>query len=309
LSIFSSQHLSKKYLSKYVLQDVSFTLSAGHFYILMAPNGAGKSTVLRLIMGLERPTAGTMSFLGSAPDQDGIPFHLRGQIGLVAETVEYDPSASLMRFLKFYAGLFPTYDLTWLCAMAQVRNIDLTQKFQKLSRGQKMQIILLAELAKRPKLLLIDEITSVLDPYSRAFYLNLLSEFTRQGGTVLLTTNVIHEVESSASDLLILRDGKVAWEAPISSIFEQFTKIMVAETLTEEVRSRFLVHKFYPLDRLQSEGRWMSILVGPSAALPLISLPYVKIHMGAEDLFKYFFQSSTEPTAEKKAEAYDLRAA
>ncbi|MBI2519640.1 MAG: ABC transporter ATP-binding protein [Bdellovibrio sp.] len=308
MSVFSCQHLSKKYLSKYVLEDVTFSLTQGHFYILMAPNGAGKSTVLRLIMGLERPTAGTMSFLESCPDQYGIPAHLRGQIGLVAETIEYDPSASLMRFLKFYATLFPTYDLPWLCAMAQVRNIDLTQKFQKLSRGQKMQVILLSELAKRPKLLLIDEITSVLDPYSRAFYLNLLSDFTHQGGTVLLTTNVIHEVESSASDLLILKGGTVAWEAPINTIFRQFTKIMVSDILTDETQALLQQHKFYPLDRLQSDGRWMSILVGPSASLPLIALPYVQIHMGAEDLFKYFFQTS-DVSVESKAKGYDHRAA
>ncbi|MEK6626296.1 MAG: ATP-binding cassette domain-containing protein, partial [Bdellovibrionota bacterium] len=280
-----------------------------HFYILMAPNCAGKSTALRLIMGLERPTTGTMSFLGKDHDQDGIPSAVRGQIGLVAETVEYDPSASLMRFLKFYATLFPLYDLPWLCAMAQVRNIDLTQKFHKLSRGQKMQIILLAELAKRPKLLLIDEITSVLDPYSRAFYLNLLSDFTARGGTILLTTNVIHEVESSASDLLILKSGTVAWKSPIDTIFQQFTKIMVSDPLTDEALTCFKQAEFYPLDRLRSEGRWMSVMVGPTASLPLITTSYVQIHMGAEDLFKYFFQTSSDAKVESKAMGHDLRAA
>ncbi len=309
LSLFSCAHLSKKYLSKYVLQDVSFSLAEGHFYVLMAPNGAGKSTVLRLIMGLERPTAGTMSFFGASHDVKGIPQNLRGQVGLVAETIEFDPGSSLIRFLKFYATLFPFYDLKWVCNMAQVRSIDLTQKFQKLSRGQKMQIILLAELAKKPKLLLIDEITSVLDPYSREFYLHQLSDFTSQGGTVLLTTNVINEVEHKASDLLILKNGSVVWESPIGEIFRQFIKIILPDPISEDTLNILSNAGLYPISRIRIEGRWMSTVVGPAASLPSLPFAYSQSNISAEDLFKYFFKNSLDQKVESKVKADDLKAA
>ena len=90
--------------------------------------------------------------------------------------------------------------------------MNLNKQFDYYSRGQKMQLILTAELCKTPKIILLDEITSVLDVYSRKFYLNLLKNYQQEGGTVFITSNVISEVEKYLDHIIIIKDGLIAFD-------------------------------------------------------------------------------------------------
>jgi len=189
-----------------VLDEISFDINKGNFHVLLGENGAGKSTVLRILAGLEKQDGGAGSILGQEMIlMSGVQ---KQKIGYVAETVEYDSPLLMNDFFKFYSKYFPNWNQILFDQIVMDKGLDLGKKFSKYSRGQKMQLNLLGELAKGPEILLVDEITSVLDLYSRRYFLEKLEDFRNTGGTVLLTTNIIKEVESYATDLIILKDSK-----------------------------------------------------------------------------------------------------
>jgi ABC-2 type transport system ATP-binding protein len=105
------------------------------------------------------------------------------------------------------------------------RGIDLKKEFNEFSRGEKMQIALIAALSQSPKLLLIDEITSVLDVYARKYFIEHLKEFTSKGGTVVMTTNVIDEIQTYSTKTIILKHGTLLLDTEISNIPSFLTKI------------------------------------------------------------------------------------
>ena len=116
-------------------------------------------------------------------------------------------------FFKFYAEFFPRWDNQLFKKIIKHQRLDLCKQFKKYSRGEKMQLVLIAELCKSPDILLIDEITSVLDVYGRQFYLNLFKEFTQnKNGTIFLTTNIITEVSRYLDHVFVLRNGELVFD-------------------------------------------------------------------------------------------------
>tara|TARA_B100000925_G_scaffold45266_1_gene29533 strand:+ start:28274 stop:29032 length:759 start_codon:yes stop_codon:yes gene_type:complete len=201
--------IKKNYFFLKVLKGISLELHSGKFYGLLGENGAGKSTLFQIIVGLERPTTGNVSLFNK--NLEAFPPELKKDIGIISEKIEFDSPLSMGEFFNFYRTYFPNWNQKLFDEIITHQKLDLSKPFKKYSRGQKMQMVLAAELSKSPKILLIDEITSVLDVYSRLFYLKKLDEFKNNGGTIFLTTNVITEVESHLDHIFIIKDGEIVF--------------------------------------------------------------------------------------------------
>ncbi len=218
-----TEGITKFYGVSPVLDDVSFSVEPGTFFALVGKNGVGKSTLMRVLMRFEPPNRGKAWVFGKDLEHDHPDFN--ANIGYVSETIEYAIPTSLKHFFASYRKLYPNWDNSLFERVIREMNISLDTQFRSLSRGQKMQVAFSAALASHPKLLLLDEITSVMDANARSFFMHYLGNFTKQGGTVLMATNIIYEVQHFAKQVLLLHEGQVKLNCLVNEISSNFVKI------------------------------------------------------------------------------------
>jgi len=284
--IISFKNISKSYLLRTVLENISFDIHRGGFHVLLGENGAGKSTVLKIIMGLEKFEKGEGYLLGEK--FDSYNRNNRHEIGLVSEFVEFDGPFSIINFIKFYRQYFPNWNQELFDQIINDKKMDLTKKFNKYSRGQKMQIVLATELAKSPSILLLDEITSILDLNSRKYFLNKFSTFCQNGGTIILTTNIISEVQAYATDLIIIKNGHIPLNEKIANVNKYFKIIKINDD--------------HPV--IQSENCiWLkktdinkSIYIIPTELLSIYNLTkteVIELEPSLPEIFSYYLNSNS----------------
>ena len=170
--------LTKRYRRGAALSDCTVTVPEGRISALIGPNGAGKSTLLRLLTGLARPTGGSALVLGGAPRQD--PAFL-ADIGYLAQDVPLFRRLSADDHIRAGAHLNKRWDGASARARLRELNVPLDRAVGTLSGGQRAQVGLALALAKRPRLLLLDEPVAALDPLARRHFLSTLA--TRDGGS------------------------------------------------------------------------------------------------------------------------------
>ena len=213
----------KQYRGITVLEDISLEIFEGDFYALLGHNGAGKSTLLKIISGIEYATKGSGIILEKNIEHD--LGEVKSSIGFVSEDINFNFPVPLKQFFKAYSMLYPNWNQLLFQTLMDKREIDLKKEFSEFSRGEKMQIALIAALSQSPKILLIDEITSVLDVYARKYFIDHLKKFTNLGGTVVMTTNVIDEIQTYCTKTIILKHGKLLLDTEVCRIPQFLTKI------------------------------------------------------------------------------------
>jgi ABC-2 type transport system ATP-binding protein len=164
MSIFEASGLGKRYGSTWALRECTLTIPAGHVTALVGPNGAGKSTLLNLAVGLTAPSAGEVTVLGGR--LPGSPGALDG-IAFVAQDTPLYKTLSVADMLHLTRNLTRRFDQAYAEARLAELGIPLKRKAGKLSGGQQAQVALTLALARRPKLLVLDEPVAMLDPIAR----------------------------------------------------------------------------------------------------------------------------------------------
>ena len=222
-AIIEATGLTKYYGTSCVLEDVTFRVEPGNFFALVGRNGVGKSTLMRLLMRYEPLTRGTGKVFGIELSED--PKEQNSLIGYVSESLDYAVQCTLKQFFHFYRALQPRWDEHVFQDVLSEMHIDLNQQFKDLSRGQKMQVAFGAAIAAQPKLLILDEITAVMDANARSYFMQYLGYFAKQGGTVFMATNIISEVQNHARHVLLLNEGRVGINCPVTEISKNFHKV------------------------------------------------------------------------------------
>lgn len=217
------KNISKSYGGNHALKNVSLSLRPGELYVLLGKNGAGKSTLMRVLMRYEPIDSGSGRILGRDLHDESDDFNL--EIGYVSEAIDYVLPLKMKKLFTYFARIYPRWDQRLFESLLSELRIDLGKYFRELSRGQKMQVAFAAALAIRPKILLLDEITAVLDANARSFFMGYLGDFTRQGGTVVMATNIVSEVQNHAGHLVMLGDGQVNLDVPVSRLPALFVKV------------------------------------------------------------------------------------
>jgi ABC-2 type transport system ATP-binding protein len=216
----------KSYCKKKVLEKVSFSLDGGQFITMIGCNGAGKSTTLRILAGIDNVDDGKVSVLGSNPFQFNYPH--RADIFVIHEHVELTSTLNLLDLMKLYRSVFPKWDNKIFNNCLKARKISLKKHYHELSRGQKMQFLLMVGLAANPKIMFLDEITAVIDIEGQRYFLDQLKNYTSSGGTVVITTNILSELNEYTDHLLLLQDTSVMVNERVSELQKKF--IMLKQT-------------------------------------------------------------------------------
>ncbi|MFY9934600.1 MAG: ABC transporter ATP-binding protein [Streptosporangiaceae bacterium] len=199
--------LTKHYGKVTALADCTVSVPEGRISALIGPNGAGKTTLLRLLAGLARPTAGQVAVNGATPGQD--PAFL-ADVGFLAQEIPLYRRLSATDHIRAGAHLNPRWDGESVRERLAALKIPLNRAVGKLSGGQRAQVALALILAKRPRLLLLDEPVAALDPLARRNFLGLLADGVAAGGlTVVLSSHLVADLERVCDHLIMLSSSRV----------------------------------------------------------------------------------------------------
>jgi Cu-processing system ATP-binding protein len=206
---FALRSVIKRYGKLTALADVSLDGLPGECLALVGHNGAGKTTLMKLLLGLVRPSAGSVSTLGAEPTT-AAGDQARFRLGFLPETIAFDAAMTGREVLAFYARLKrlppgtgePLLERVGLAAAAG-------RRVGTYSKGMRQRLGLAQALLGRPRLLLLDEPTTGLDPELRHAFYELISDLKRDGVTVLLSSHALSELEARIDRIAILDRGRL----------------------------------------------------------------------------------------------------
>ena len=199
--------LTKYYGRTPALQDLDLEIRRGEVFGYLGPNGAGKTTTLRLLMGLLRPDGGRAEVLGQDAWRDSVAVH-RAVGYLPGESALYDRMTG-RQHADYFAHLRAHHRPSRAVELAARLDLDLDRPARALSKGNRQKLVMVLALMSHPELLLLDEPTSGLDPLVQQEFQNLVREHTDAGGTVLLSSHVLGEVQRIADRIGVVRAGRL----------------------------------------------------------------------------------------------------
>jgi ABC-2 type transport system ATP-binding protein len=197
----------KNYGSYAAVKGISFSVFRGEIFGLVGPNGAGKTTAIECLEGLRHPDGGTIRVLGLDPWESRRELHARIGVQLqesaIAQQIKVREALDLYR--SFYARTLDPDILMEQLGLEPLRDT----RFQHLSGGQKQRLFIALALIHDPELLLLDELTTGLDPQGRRMIWERIQDINRQGKTIVLTTHSMEEAERLCDRVLILDRGEI----------------------------------------------------------------------------------------------------
>ncbi len=208
--------LTVSYSGKRAVDGLSLTVPEGTTCVVLGPNGAGKTTTLNVILGLRGADGGSVSVLGAPPHEP----RLRSLIGVLLQDgglpVAAKPAAIVRHFASLYADPLPPGQV-----MERLGLQGLDRPYRRLSGGEQQRVKLAVALIGRPRLLVLDEPTTGMDPAARRVFWTLLDEIRDQGVTTLLTTHQPDEVSTRADQIAVVQGGEVVADGTPQALIEQ----------------------------------------------------------------------------------------
>jgi ABC-2 type transport system ATP-binding protein len=215
--------LGKRYGRRWALQDCTLTVPTGRVTGLMGQNGAGKTTLLQLAAGLLSPTAGRISVLDSAPAAGPVQL---AQVGFVAQDAPAYAGLSVADHLRLGARLNPGWDADLASSRVDQLQLDPRQRAGRLSGGQRAQLALTMAVAKRPKLLLLDEPVASLDPLARREFLQgLMAHVAENEVSVLLSSYLVADLERVCDHVVVLVASRVALAGDVDELLASHRRL------------------------------------------------------------------------------------
>ncbi len=209
--------LSKHYGRSAAIEHVDLTLAPGSTLALIGHNGAGKTTLMKLILGLIRPSAGSLSVLGVEPAT--APLEHRRHIGFLPENVAFHDELSGAQTLRFYArlkGARPAQGDALLERVGLAFAAD--RRVKTYSKGMRQRLGLAQALLGEPRLMLLDEPTTGLDPASRVEFFRIMRELSDRGATVIISSHILTELEARTDLVAIMNRGSLAAFGPLEAL-------------------------------------------------------------------------------------------
>lgn len=205
--MIAMRDLTKFYGHAPALLDVSLEVPPGVIFGYLGPNGAGKTTTVRMLVGLMRPTRGSVTVAGKdvVRERSAAQRHIGY---LPGQFVAY-PDLTAERYLNYLAGLRGGVDPAVLARLVERLDLDISARIGAMSHGNRQKVGLVQAFMHEPDLLVLDEPTQGLDPLVQREFLTMLREARTAGRTVLLSSHVLSEVQAVADTVAILRHGRL----------------------------------------------------------------------------------------------------
>lgn len=256
------------------LDGLSLSVPEGAIYGFLGRNGAGKTTTLRVLMGLTPPDAGRIELFNE--EVRAVPVRLKRHIGFVPQEPHFYPWMTAVQLGRFVGDFYPTWDDAEYRRLLRRLDIPTDRKASALSGGTRTKLSLALAFAPRPRLLLLDEPTTGLDPVARREFNDQLIELQReQGTTVMFSSHLVGEVEQVAHAVGIIQAGSARFEGTVDSLRAQVRRVV---GLDETADASWLERVRGDVFRAD-EAAWRANALPPGA---------VAERLGLEDIFLAF---------------------
>lgn len=234
-AIVHARNLTKIYPGTRALDGIDLDIESGRIVGLIGPNGAGKTTALKAILGLT-DFDGELSVLGFDPRRQRA--ELMQQVCFIADVAVLPRWMRVSEALDFVAGVHPRFSRERCEGFLAPTRVKPGMRVRELSKGMIVQLHLALVMAIDARLLVLDEPTLGLDIlYRKSFYETLLNDYFDENKTIIVTTHQVEEIEHILTDLVFIRDGKIALAATMDQVGERFAEVMVNPDHAEAARA------------------------------------------------------------------------
>lgn len=249
MSLVTAQDLTKAYNNTNVVENLSFSLQEGKCVALLGPNGAGKTTTLKMLAGFIQPTSGTITF-----DVQSLSDDFRNYVGY------------LPQFPVFYRWMTGYEFLVYVGELANLSKKEASEKadellelvnlkdfkkmrISKYSGGMKQRLGIAQALIHSPKLIILDEPVSALDPIGRREVLNLMREL-KKDATILFSTHILNDAEEVSDEIILLNKGKIIEKGNLSELNAADDTVTIHLAFSEE--PKFVIERLKEIDSVLS---------------------------------------------------------
>jgi ABC-2 type transport system ATP-binding protein len=207
MPVIEVTNLHKRYRAQVAVHDVSFTVEEGEIFGILGPNGAGKTTTVESIVGLRKPDGGRITVLGFDPRRDRD--ELRQRVGVQLQESQLPEKMTVREALELYSSFYPR-PADWRRLAGELGLTDKAgTRFGKLSGGQKQRLSIALALVGNPRIAVLDELTTGLDPQARRDTWELIENIRDNGLTVVLVTHFMEEAERLSDRVALIDAGRV----------------------------------------------------------------------------------------------------
>lgn len=211
------KYLTKSYGSKIALDDLYVSFPEGQITGLLGPNGAGKSTLFKAMVGLVKPQSGNILVFGQHPH-----WKLNAEIAYLPDRAKWYKVHTVKQALTYALNVLPGFDLPRALEMVSLMKLDLYEQVSTLSKGQEARLHIILCLARRVKLVLLDEPFSGIDLLSREHIIqSLIDSMIDQPQTIVISTHEIHETESLFDHVVFLNRGQLILEGNAETLRQE----------------------------------------------------------------------------------------
>jgi ABC-2 type transport system ATP-binding protein len=216
--------VSRRFGTKLALDRVSLTIPTGCVLGLVGENGAGKTTLIKHVLGLLRAESGRVSVLGLDPAAE--PVRVLAQVGYLSEEPDLPGWMRVRELLLYVRAFYPAWDAGYANELREQFALDPNARVRALSKGQRARLGLIAALAYRPALLVLDEPSSGLDPIVRRDILTaIIRTIADEGRTVLFSSHLLSEVERVSDRIAMLKSGRLVFSGDLADIKQSYHRV------------------------------------------------------------------------------------
>lgn len=220
------RNVSRRFGRRLALDDVTLSVPVGTVLGLVGENGAGKTTLIRHALGLLKAESGTVRVFGRDPVVE--PVEVLSRTGYLSEEPDLPGWMRVHELMRYVSAFYPTWDAAYAEQLRRDFGLDPLMKVKHLSKGQRARAGLLAALAYRPDLLLLDEPSSGLDPIVRRDILGaIIRTIAEQGRTVLFSSHLLSEVERVSDQIAMIKSGRVLFCDTLDGIRTRHCRVTV----------------------------------------------------------------------------------
>ena len=273
--------LTKKY-KEFSLSDISFEVPRGTIVGLIGENGAGKSTTLNAILGVVHKDAGEISIMGN-PIEELKP-DMKEKIGVVFDGTNFSEELTPKKLNKVLKGIYASWDEDFFVSLLKKLSLPLQKKIKSFSKGMKAKLSIAVAFAHHPKLLILDEATSGLDPIVRDDILDMFLDFVQdEENSILVSSHITTDLEKVADYIVFIHEGRLIFFKPKDELLVSYGIVKCGAAQFDALDKQDIIayrkqdYEWQVLvaDRHSAEKKYPKAMVIP-ATIDEIMLLYVK---------------------------------
>lgn len=294
LNIIDIRNLTKYYGKQRGIEDVTLSVNEGEIFGFIGPNGAGKSTTIRTLLALIYPTSGSADIFG----KDCIKFapEIAKNVGYLPSEVFYYENMKAIDLLKYSASFYKKDCNKRIKDLAEIMELDLSQKIEDLSYGNKKKVGIVQGLLHEPKLIILDEPTGGLDPLMQNRFFDLLKAENEKGATILFSSHILSEVQRLCHRIAIIKNGSIIKVESMAGLRQDNYKKIKLELNVPASASHFMMDG---VSDLSADGKSVSFIYKGDINLVVNKFPSLNIadiliqEPDLEEIFLHYYEKES----------------